>query len=373
MTAGTPARAARPLEQTLSVVVPVYNAGSALTEAVREVLAVTDRLELAPDVVVRLDEVVLVCDNPALPVAERERVRALEQLDRRVRVLWLTRNFGQHPATVAGIVSTGGDWITTMDEDGQHDPAQIPAMLRTAAGEGVPLVYAKPTNPPPHGAVRNAGSRAAKALFRVMSGSRGQFHSFRLIEGSVARSACAYMGDSVYLDVAMNWSCGDGAQCPMEMRSEGSPSSYNYRRLLSHFWRMVLSTGSRPLRLVAVLGLTVALTGLAVALFVAQRRLTGAYEATPGWASEFVTQLLLFGGVFITLATVAEYVSFAVRNSIGKPLYVIAEHADARVLWNLQAALGDTGPGLADAGLADAAPRPGAATQRPPERTRTVA
>ena len=366
MTTATPDRAPRPLEQTLSVVVPVYRAGQALADAVAEVLQVADRLQLADGVVVRLDEVVLVCDNPRLPLAERERVRGLEDLDPRVRVLWLTRNFGQHPATVAGIVSTGGDWITTMDEDGQHDPAALADMLRTAADDGAPLVYARPTNPPPHGAVRNAASHTAKALFRLMSGSRGEFHSFRLIEGSIARSACAYMGDSVYLDVAMNWSCGDGAHCAVAMRSEGSPSSYDYRRLLSHFWRMVLSTGARPLRLVAVLGVVFALVGVAVALFVAQRRLTGAYDTTPGWASGFVTQLLLFGGVFVTLATVAEYVSFAVRNSIGKPLYVIAEHADARVLWNLQTALADA---------ARPAPAPGdpPAEGRAAERARTVA
>jgi hypothetical protein len=35
----------------------------------------------------------------------------------------------------------------TIDEDGQHDPAQIPRMLRTAAEPSVSLVYAKPTTP----------------------------------------------------------------------------------------------------------------------------------------------------------------------------------------------------------------------------------
>lgn len=332
------------LEQTLSVVIPVYRAGQALQDTVREVLAVADRLVLAPGVDVRLDEVLLVCDNPSLPVAERRRVRDLEDVDRRVRVVWLTRNFGQHPATVAGIVSTNGDWITTMDEDGQHDPSQIPALLRTAADAGRPLVYAKPTNEPPHGAVRNAASRTAKAVFRAMSGATGEFHSFRLIEGSVARSACAYIGDSVYLDVAMNWSAGDAALCPMEMREEGASSSYDYRRLLSHFWRMVLSSGARPLRLVAVLGVVIALLGVGSAALVAERRLTGAYASTPGWASVFITELLLAGAMFVTLAVLAEYISFAVRNSIGKPLYVIAEPAQSRALWALQAALEQPAP-----------------------------
>ena len=48
------------------------------------------------------------------------------------------------------------------------------------------------------------------------------FHSYRLMEGSIARSACAYIGESVYLDVAMRWSCGEPAVCPMEMRTESA-------------------------------------------------------------------------------------------------------------------------------------------------------
>jgi hypothetical protein len=330
------------LTQTLSVVIPVYRAGDALQTTVKELLAVAGSFSMADGVVVELDEVVLVCDNPALPVRERAAVRSLEDLDRRVRTVWLARNFGQHPATVAGIVSTNGDWVATMDEDGQHDPAELPAMLLAAARTGRPLVYASPTNEPPHGAVRNAASRGAKRVFRRLSGAAGDFHSFRLVEGGIARSACAYIGDNVYLDVAMRWSCGEAAYCPMLMRAETVASSYDARKLLSHFWRMVLSTGTRPLRLVAAGGLLVALLGVIVAAVVAQRRLSGEFP-TPGWTSVMVSQLVLLGGVFVTLAVLAEYVGFAVNNAIGKPLYVKVEHADTRVLWTLQAALDEAG------------------------------
>jgi polyisoprenyl-phosphate glycosyltransferase len=290
---------------------------------------------------VRLDEIVLVCDNPSIGVSERDRLLDLEAGDHRIRVLWLTRNFGQHPATVAGIVSTSGDWVTTMDEDGQHNPAQLAAMLRVAARADTPLVYAKPTNPPPHSALRNLASRTAKALFRTISGASSEFHSFRLIEGSIARSACAFMGESVYLDIAMRWSCGDAALCPMEMRAEGSKSAYNFRRLVGHLWRMVLSSGTRPLRLIAAFGILVGISGVGLAAFVIQRRLTGAYASTPGWASEIVTLLMLFAVLFITIATLAEYLSFAAGNSIGKPLYVVADPANVRALWKLQSALTD--------------------------------
>jgi hypothetical protein len=290
-----------------------------LSSTVRELLEVAPQFHLSEDVQLVLDEVVLVCDNPGLSVPVRQALGALEEQDPRVRVVWLTRNFGQHPATVAGIVSTNADWVATMDEDGQHDPRHIPDMLRTAAHANAPLVYASPNNPPPHGRLRNVASRASKKVFRLLSGSDDEFHSFRLIEGSMARSARAYIGESVYLDVAMRWTCGSGAPCSMPMRAEGAPSSYRLRTLLSHFSRMVLSTGTRPLRLIAGCGVLVALLGLVVAGVVAQRRLSGEFPA-PGWTSVMIALLILTGGLFVTLATVAEYVGFAVRNAIGKPL-----------------------------------------------------
>ena len=326
-------------EQSLSVVIPVFRGGQALGEAVSELLKVATAIELAQGVAIRLDEILLVCDNPWLPQQERQRLIDQEGSDRRVRIVWLTRNFGQHPATVAGIVSTSGDWVVTMDEDGQHDPAEIAAMLRVAARQSTTLVYAKPTNPPPHSALRNTASRAAKRIFRSVTGAHGHFHSFRLIEGTVARSACAYMGEHVYLDVALHWSCGDAALAPMRMREEGSKSSYNYRRLLGHFARMILSSGARPLRLIAAVGVIIGIGGLGVAGVVAERRLTGEYASTPGWASEIVTLLMLFAVLFVTLAIIAEYLSFVASNSIGKPLYVIADPANVRALWNLQSAL----------------------------------
>ncbi len=45
-----------------------------------------------------------------------------------VKPVWLSRNFGQHAATIAGMSSSGGEWIVTMDEDGQQDPRFIPQL-----------------------------------------------------------------------------------------------------------------------------------------------------------------------------------------------------------------------------------------------------
>jgi hypothetical protein len=322
--------------QSLSVVIPVFRAGPVLEETCREILRVCADASPVATLEVRLEELVLVCDNPALPDEVLAHLAGLAELDERVRVVWLSRNFGQHPATVAGIVSTNGDWVVTMDEDGQHDPAHVRDLLATAGAKRTPLVYAAPTNARPHGAARNAASWMSGRVARSVSGVPVRFHSFRLLEGALARSACAYAGENVFLDVALSWTCGTPSACPVQLRAEGSPSSYNYRKLMSHFWRLVVSSGTRPLRMIAALGLLVAVSGLVAGAYLLGLRISGAIDV-PGWTSAVVLMLVLLGGLYICVAVVAEYVGQAVRNTVGRPVYVRADPPEGRALHVLHA------------------------------------
>ena len=101
------------------------------------------------------------------------------------------------------------------------------------------------------------------------------FHSFRLVLGEVGRGLAAYCGESVYLDVALTWVVNRTAACPVRMREErGRPSGYSNRRLASHFWRMVLTSGTRPLRLVALFGALLGLGALVLLGWVLWAKLT---------------------------------------------------------------------------------------------------
>ena len=43
--------------------------------------------------------------------------------------IFLNRNYGQHAAIFAGVLTSTEDLIVTMDEDGAHDPDLIPSMI----------------------------------------------------------------------------------------------------------------------------------------------------------------------------------------------------------------------------------------------------
>jgi len=318
------AEGSRPQPHSISVVVPVYRGEATLDALLAEVEPLTHQFITPDGHHAFVAETLLVYDNGK--DNSPDVMRRLEQQYPFVRTVWLSRNFGQHPATLAGMASAGGDWIATIDEDGQHNPQSLKAMLDVAMAEQADVVYGKPTNEPPHGVLRNVGSRTAKRLLRFSTGGLNatDFQSYRLVLGELGRSVAAYAGPGVYLDVAMSWVARRTATCPMEFRAEnGRPSGYSFRSLMSHFWRMVLSSGTRALRVVSLIGVAFALIGGCLALYLLIAQVFFDTQLPQGWPSLMVAFLLSSGAILFALGVIAEYVGVAVSMAMGKPLYLI--------------------------------------------------
>lgn len=310
---------------TVSVVIPVYRGELTLDAVVAELLALPSPWVSDAGHLIEVTEVLLVWDNG--PDGSAEVIRRLAATHPQVRPIWLSRNFGQHAATLAGMASSGGEWIVTIDEDGQHDPRSIADMIDVAMAQSSPVVYAEATNPAPHGRLRNAASKVAKWTVVVFTGGGAAPHyyqSYRLILGEIGRSVAAYAGSGVYLDVAINWVAGSYATCPVTLRQEGDrPSGYSFRSLLSHFWSLVISSGTRGLRTVSIIGVAFAVLGIAVGGWLLVSSLTGTQQAVRGWASTMVVILVTSGTMLFSLGVVAEYLGVAVNMAMGKPLYLI--------------------------------------------------
>ena len=255
MTMATPHRPEAGPRHEVSIVVPVYKGETTLDALVAEILPLTMvpcRPAVCPWVVT---EVLLVHDNGPDDSAGTCAVS-------RRHTPWcapsgLSRNFGHNSATLAGMASTGSEWIATIDEDGQHDPADIgssstqpprtrPHSFTRSPQTAHPMV---PCATPRRGAPRRSS--------RTLAGNprTAEYQSFRLVLGEVGRSVAAYAGAGVYLDVALGWVASRTATAPIALRGdERRASGYSARSLLGHFWRLILTSGTRGLRIVSGAG-----------------------------------------------------------------------------------------------------------------------
>jgi undecaprenyl-phosphate 4-deoxy-4-formamido-L-arabinose transferase len=151
----------------------------------------------------------------------------------------------------------------------------------------------------------------------------GRYTSFRLVVGEIGRAVAAYGGQDIYLDVALSWVVPSSGSCPVELRRTGDRrSGYSRRSLFSHFARLVVSSGTRPLRMVAVIGVTASLAGFLLSLYLIYARLVRDITVE-GWTSVAVMVLMLSGAVLFAVGVIAEYVGVVVRMAMGRPPYLI--------------------------------------------------
>jgi len=308
----------------ISIVIPVYAGELTLPKLVAEIEPLT-RVTLTPaGSSFSVCEVLLVHDCG--PNKSDQTIEALSTQYPFVKPVWLSRNYGQHAATLAGMASATGDWVVTIDEDHQQDPADIGAMLDHALASSLQLVYAQPSNAPPHGWLRNLLSGTAKAISTRVLGNDaiGRFNSFRLVEGEIARTLAAYCGNGVYLDVGLFWIAARVGHCPVMLRSEADrPSGYSYLKLMGHFWRLVLTTGTRPLRLITIMGFSSMILAVLVAIYAVYAKFYGQVPVQ-GWTSLLIVVAFFSGSILASLGVIAEYLAVTMGIVMGKPLYVVS-------------------------------------------------
>jgi undecaprenyl-phosphate 4-deoxy-4-formamido-L-arabinose transferase len=316
----------------VSVVVPVYQGEHTLGPLLAEIEPLTHAHFTPRGSYFRVAEVVLVHDG----AIDNSDV-VMEQLATRypfVRLVWLARNFGQHPATLAGVAGTTAEWVVTLDEDGQHDPGDIGKLLDRALETGAQLVYAQPTNLTPHGWPYNLLRTLVKRVLvhaLVGRGALGRFNNFRLVQGEIIRGLAAYCGHNVYLDVALSWVVARTADCPVVLREEGRPrrSGHDLRRLAGHFGRLVLTAGTRPLRLISLLGLAAIVLAGAISAYALWVWLAGQVPVQ-GWTSIAILLCFFSGCTLFSLGVIAEYLKMVLSMAVGRPPYLAVSRPNRR-------------------------------------------
>jgi glycosyltransferase involved in cell wall biosynthesis len=251
-----------------------------------------------------------------------------------MRVVTLGRNFGQHAATIAGILHTSGDWVATLDEDLQHHPQHLLSLLRHAVEAGCDVVYANATGPVHQSFVRDASSRLYKTFVSRLSGNPHArlFSSFRIVRGPVARAASAVTSHDTYFDVALCWFTNRVGSVELHLKDlryiEQKRSGYGFRSLLQHARRMLMSSQVKFLRIGALLGMVALNLSVAMGITIGAVKLINpeAIEVR-GWTSLFLTTLFFGGLISFLLGVLLEYMSVLVLQAQGKPTFFVVDRS----------------------------------------------
>ena len=319
----------------LSIVVPVYS-GEDFLEPLVKAIAHKGEMWAASTSPLYLSEAIFVCDEP-----RDNSVEQLEQLARTyqwLKVHTLSRNYGQHPATMAGCAMATGDWIVTMDEDLQHPPALIDTLIKEAATFSHDVVYGRPLGRA-HSAFRDTSSRMAKRIIGKLLGTDfiGGFNSFRVIRGPIARAAAASAGFDTYFDVAITHYTRRMATLDLPLvdrrLQETGTSGYNLKTLIAHARRLAFSGQIKSLRIGGFIGvMAIAITFAAGLITVLLRLVAPSIFISPGWASLILANMFFGGVILMLLGVTLEYLSSLIVRAHGRPTFFVVDRESDKVL-----------------------------------------
>lgn len=301
----------------LSVVIPVYNEEATLP-------TLFPRLYAALDALGRPYEIILVDDGSRDRSIELLRAEA-ERRPAQVRVVELSRNFGQHPAILAGFSIAAGDVIVTLDADLQNPPEEI-AKLLAKFDEGFDVV----------GGVRQQRQdtifrRAASAIVnRVTVAITGiKMSDYGCMLRAYSREVVELINKSDEHSTFIPALAQSIARHPAEVpvahseRTAGE-SKYSLYRLIRLNFDLMTGFSVVPLQLFTLFGFLTASGGVLFGIYLLVRRflLLRASEAD-GVFTLFALAFLVMGVLMAGVGIVGEYVGRIYQEVRGRPRYLI--------------------------------------------------
>jgi undecaprenyl-phosphate 4-deoxy-4-formamido-L-arabinose transferase len=303
--------------------VPVYNAETTLRELVDRIFASLSALDLP-------FELILV--NDGSDDRSWDLIRDIAQANESVTGLDLMKNYGQHNAVLAGVMTSHNDFIVTIDDDAQYPPESIPALLESLE-EGNDIAYGK-ARTREQSFWRNACSRVLKAALRTVPGAQmGYFSSsFRAFRSELKRGFSDFRDPRLSIDVLLSWSAKNVALVPVRHEQRrGGRSGYTPGKLLALTVSIITGYSTLPLRIASAMGLATAFIGFVLFIYlVIKRLLQDSY--VPGFAF-IASEIALFAGLqLLAIGIIGEYLAGVVNRTMGKPPYVIREQTKRETL-----------------------------------------
>lgn len=108
----------------VSIVIPAYDEAASLEALLAEIAAALDGY---------CDYEIVVVDDASNDDTPQRLVGLAGRLNPRLRAFRHQYRGGQSRALLTGVQQARGDWIATLDGDGQNDPADLPRLLAAAA------------------------------------------------------------------------------------------------------------------------------------------------------------------------------------------------------------------------------------------------
>lgn len=303
----------------VSVIVPVYQNAGSLPVLFEKFKLLNNRGKKFQF------EFVFVDDGSSDTSYEMLRREKSKQSDLNIKIVKLTRNFGQLPALYSGLSHSTGDYLCFVSADLQDDPMLILEMAQNV-DQNHQIVVAERRKRSEKG----PSSWTSKLFyiylrrFIIKNYPRNGF-DYCLFTREVSKKLLSFESKNSHIFVVLLWL---GYQFKTiyydRVPRHSGRSQWTFFKRLTLFLDVAIGFSYFPIRVISSLGFLCAIFSFIYATFVVYMRI---FKGNPieGWTSIIVLNSFLGGLTLMTLGVLGEYVWRALDSSRRRPVYIEEE------------------------------------------------
>ena len=303
----------------ISLVVPCYNEQEALPVFYKKTCAVLEELKKKNIA----GEFVFIDDGSTDITLEI--LNKLSNEDDRVHYMAFSRNFGKEAALLAGLQKSKGNFVVTLDADGQDPPRMIPDMLEALLSGEFDCAGSRRVTRRGEPPIRSFFARMFYGVMRllanieVVDGAR----DFRLMNRayvdailSLPESNRFSKGIFPWVGFRTKWFEYENAE-----RLAGE-TKWSFWKLFRYSIDGIMAFSAKPLAIASVLGALFFILSLVLIAFIAVRRIIFG-DPVAGWASTVCIILFCSGIQLFTTGILGAYLSKTYTEVKRRPHYLI--------------------------------------------------
>lgn len=295
----------------LSVVVPVFNAEHHIEITVKSLVASCDALNIGYEVMLVDDGSI---DNTW------EVLQAIKNENSKISIIQLSRNFGQHNATMCGLKFAKGGYCLTIDDDLEDDPNLIGQLLSKIKESKHDLVYAMNGSKS-----KSLGRRMLTGVYKRISRlegiDKGKGSSYRIMTKSLSDNVVASSSQFLFIDEVCLWYTKNIGYLYYQAKGDRVKSRYRKKDLFGLAGNVIMFSSTLPLRLVTLVGFTMASVNFILGVYFIFRKFF--HNVPVGYTSTLISILFGTGLILMALGIIGEYVGKMLRLLHNAPVYEI--------------------------------------------------
>jgi polyisoprenyl-phosphate glycosyltransferase len=299
---------------TLSIVSPIYQAENIVEKLVFEIQKEVSKLNITY-------EIILVDDRS--PDNSWQKMKSIDILNDNVKIFRLSKNFGQHPAIIAGLSKAKGEWIVVMDCDLQDQPKEI-IKLYNKAQEGFDIVLAS-REVRKDNLFKKLTSKMFAKLYGYLTDSNfdNSVANFGIYNQKVIEEVLNMNDYIKSFPLFVQWVGFERTTIKVEHASRDSgKSSYTYKKLLSLAFNTIISFSNKPLKLFVKFGLLISILSIIIGLINIYQHFVGKISVI-GYSSLIVSIWLLSGIIITIIGVVGIYIGKIFDQSKNRKSFII--------------------------------------------------